>query len=322
MKILVTGGTGFVGQRLAQALLAQGHTVRVMGRNLAAAQAALAAGATPVLADLRDTAAVVAACAGTEAIYHVGALSAPWGARRDFVAINVQGTQRVIAGARRAGVGRLIYVSSPSVVFDGGDQRDLTEAAPYPPRFASVYSWSKKLAEDAVRAATDLETVIIRPKAIFGPGDTTLLPRLIDAARRGRLPQIGDGHNAVDLTYIDNVVYALVLALRAPAAVGNTYHITNDEHPQLWAVIRTVLQRLGLSTQLPPLPLGAALALAGAMEAAALVTRREPLLTRYSVSILARTQTYDLAAARRDLGYRPPVSVAAGIERTLASLAR
>jgi nucleoside-diphosphate-sugar epimerase len=320
MKILITGGSGFLGQHLARALLQQGHQVRLMGRDMAPARALIAAGALPIIADLRDRAAVIAACASVDAVYHAGALSAPWGRRADFFAINVDGTAAVLAGCRRHAVRRVIYVSSPSVVFDGRDHRGLTEAAPYPRRFASVYSLTKKLGEDLVNAAGWCERVIVRPKAIFGPGDRSLLPRMIAAARQGRLPQIGAGRNLVDLTYVENVADALVLALDAQAAIGKTYMITNDEHIALWEVIRAVLRRLGIPADLRQVPIAVALVAAGLMECRAALTSREPLLTRYSAAILGRTQTYDISAARRDLGYAPRVSVAAGIERTLAAM--
>lgn len=321
MEALVTGGTGFLGKRLAAMLLERGHQARIMGRNMAPVAPLIARGATPIVADLRDTDAVMAACVGVDVVFHAGALSAPWGKRADFFATNVSGTEAVLAACQRQGVRRLIYVSSPSVVFDGRDQQALTEAAPYPRRFASIYSLTKKLGEDRVRAARQgLETVIVRPKAIFGPGDTSLLPRLIDAARRGRLPQIGDGRNLVDLTYVDNVAHALILASEARAAANKTYTITNDEHLPLWEAIRVVLQRLHLSTHLQRVPLSAALAAALVMEWRAALTGNEPLLTRYSAAILARTQTYDISAAKRDLGYTPLVSFAEGMERTLHAL--
>lgn len=318
----MTGGTGFLGGHLTAALRTRGHRVTVLGRDFHALTAALGPDLIPVRADLRDRAAVIAACAGAEVVYHVGARSAPWGRAADFHAINVGGTEAVIAGCRRYRVRRLVYVSSPSVVFSGGDQRLLTEAAPYPRRFASVYSLTKKLGEDRVNAAAreGLETVILRPKAMFGPGDRALLPRLIAAARAGRLPQIGDGQNEVDLTYVENVVHALLLAADAPAAAGNTYTITNDEHPRLWAVIGRVLTHLGLPARLRRVPLAVAWIVAAVLEAIAARTGQEPLLTRYSAAILARTQTYNIRAAQFDLGYTPPVPLAAGIARTLRAL--
>lgn len=320
MEILVTGGTGFLGQYLALELLHRGDNVRLMGRDFGGAARVLAAGARPVRADLRDPGAVQSACAGVEVVYHAGALSAPWGSGEDFYAVNVGGTAAVIEGCRARDVRRLIYVSSPSVVFDGRDQVESTEDAPYPRRFQSVYSLTKKLGEDLVNATRDLETVIVRPKAIFGPGDQSLLPRVVEAARQRRLPQIGDGRNLVDLTYVANVVHALLLAARAPAALGRTYTITNDEHIPLWPMLRAVLRRLDVPSPARRLPVRVALLLAVALEARAGMTGREPLLTRYTVAILARTQTYNIAAARRDLGYTPLVSVADGIERTISAM--
>src|SRR5262249_8321267 len=201
MQIIVTGGSGFLGAHLAQTLLGAGHRVHILGRDFSHTDSPTAAGATPIVADLRDANAVIAACKGMDAAYHVGALSAPWGRSQDFHAINVTGTAAVIEGCKRHRVQRLIYVSSPSVVFTGQDQHELTEAAAYPTRFSSVYSLTKKLGEDLVNAAhRDLETIVLRPKAMFGPGDRSLLPRLIAAARSGRLRQIGAGRNLVDVT--------------------------------------------------------------------------------------------------------------------------
>ena len=320
MNILVTGGTGFLGSHLGRALLVCGHTVHLLGRDFAPVADLIGRGAHAIMADLRDATAVAQACAGMDAVYHVGALSAAWGKRTDFYAINAGGTQAVVDGCRQHGVGRLIYVSSPAVVFDGHDQVNVTERAAYPRRFTSTYALTKKLGEDAVAAAHDLATIILRPKAIFGPGDRALLPRLLAAARQGRLRQFGNGQNLVDLTYVDNVVHALLLALDSQRAVGHTYFVTNDEHVPLWPAIRTVLQHAGLPAALRPLPLRVALAVAALMEAQAALTGREPLLTRYSVAILARTQTYNIAAAKLDLGYAPLVSVADGIALTLSTL--
>ncbi len=319
MNILVTGGTGFIGRHLVYALTARGHNVRVLGRNKAQLQEFTRVKATSIAADLRNRQAVADACAGVDAVYHVGAYSAPWGKRDDFFAINVGGTQAVVDACQQHGVRRLIYVSSPSVLFNGKDQHNLTDDAPYPRRFSSTYSLTKKLGEDIVQASTNLDYVILRPKAVFGPGDQSLLPRLIQAARAGRLPQIGDGKNFVDLTYVENVVDALLCALEAPAAVGKSFTITNDEHVRLWDVIRHVLRELNISPNLRVVPLHTALAAAALMEARALFSGVEPLLTRYTTLILARTQTYDTRAIKRDLGYTPRISVAQGVDQTLAS---
>jgi nucleoside-diphosphate-sugar epimerase len=199
---------------------------------------------------------------------------------------------------------------------------EATESAPYPRRYLAAYSLSKKLSECLVNQAArrGLATVVLRPKAIFGPGDTSLLPRLLAVARQGRLPQVGTGENRVDVTYVDNVVHAILLALTAPRAVGKTYTITNGEHVALWPLVRTVLRRLGVEDRLRPLPYWVVYSLAAGMELRAAVSGQEPLLTRYITAILGRTQTYDISAARNDLGYSPVVPVAEGVERTLAHL--
>lgn len=323
MKILVTGGTGFLGSHLATALLAQGHTVTLLGRDFAGVQPQLTAGARPLAVDLRNRPAVLAATVGQDLVYHVGALSTAWGRWSDFYQSNVEGTRAVVDGCLAAGVSRLIYVSSPSVIFDGRDHHLIDESQPSPRHFASAYAATKKLGEDLVNAAQrqGLPTVILRPKAIFGPGDRALLPRLIERARQRRLPQIGAGRNLVDLTYVENVVHALCLGGQADAAIGKTYFITNGEHCPLWPTIRTVLARLQLPTALRRIPVGLALLIARVLELNAQRTGREPPLTGYTVGILARTQTYDIGAAQRDLGYHPLISVAEGLARTLAALA-
>lgn len=314
--VLITGGTGFIGSALTRAALERGWEVRRLGRDFSRA-----VGGTSVHCDLRDRPGVLAACAGVDTVFHVGALSAPWGDPAEFQAVNVGGTENVLAGCREHGIQRLVHVSSPSVVFEGRDQLQLPDSAPYPKRFASVYSQTKKLAEDRVNAAFSegwLRGVILRPKAVFGPGDTSLLPRLIAAARAGRLPRIGSGKNRVELTYCDNVVDALLLAANTHGeALGKTFTITNQEPVLLWDVIAQVLAGQGIAWKPKPLPLPLALAVASVMEWRARQTGREPLLTRYTVQLLACTQTYDTEPARRLLGYTPRVSLAEGIARTI-----
>jgi nucleoside-diphosphate-sugar epimerase len=318
MGYLVTGGTGFLGSHLVTALHARGDDVVAMGRDPARCAALERQGVETIQCDLSDKANVDLGFAGAEVVFHVAALSAPWGTYREFHAANVTATQNVVDAALRNGVRRLVLVSSPSVTLDGADQVETDETKAYPRKFLSAYQLTKKLAEDIANdAGGQIEVVILRPKAIFGPGDRALLPRLVAAARSGHLRQIGDGANLVDVTYVGNVVDALRLAANAPKAPGHTYIITNGEHIPLWPLLRRVLAAAGCDPHLRSAPWPIAYGVATLMEWKARCTHVEPPLTRYSVTLLGKTQTYSIAAARRDLGYAPLISVDDAIEITL-----
>jgi len=322
MNIVVTGVTGFLGTHLVVALIRDGHTVVGIGRNSERAAMVERHGARVLLGDIANREFVFEAIAHADVVVHVAALSAPWGQREAFFSANVTGTKNVVDACLRSEVGRMIHVSSPSVAFAGQDVLLQTEAAPYPGKYLSLYSESKKLAEDIVHDSirAGLAATIVRPKAMFGPGDTTLLPRLVSAARAGRLAQIGDGSNLVDLTYVANVVQSILLLLKTGRSVGKIYTVTNDEPATLWSVVRFALQEILGKVDLRQMPYRAAFLLAAAFEARAAITRREPPLTRYSVAILGRTQTYDISALKRDTGYTPQVSLKEGLAETIAAL--
>ena len=320
MNILVTGATGFLGGVLCRQLLERGHDLTLLGRNFGRMSARDLSATKQIQADLRDSERTQAACRDIEVVCHAGALSSPWGRASDFEAVNLGGTRAVLEGCLKYGVRRMVQVSSPSVVFDGQDQHSLTEDAPYPTRQTSHYSHSKQRAEELVLGARALlEVAVLRPKALYGPGDTSLLPRVLESARRGRLVQIGDGLNRVDLTFVDDAARALVLALEHPGPwpARPLWFVTGGEHVLLWEVIGRTLEQVGLSSRLRRVSLEAALAVAGALEAVARFTRQEPTLTRYTALILARTQTYDLSRIARDLGYVPRVSLEEGLRLTL-----
>jgi nucleoside-diphosphate-sugar epimerase len=231
MNIVVTGVTGFLGAHLATALIGEGHTVVGTGRNRERAGLMEKRGARVLLGDIANGELVFQAIAGADAVIHVAALSAPWGKRKAFFSTNLTGTRNVVDACMHSGVRRLIHVSSPSVAFAGQDVLRQTEDAPYPRKYLSHYSQSKKLGEDIVHESipAGLLATIIRPKAMFGPGDTALLPRLVAAAKASRLVQIGDGSNLVDLTYVANVVQSILLLLKTDRSIGKTYTVTNDE---------------------------------------------------------------------------------------------
>lgn len=318
MKVLVTGATGFLGQAAARRLVADGHAVTALGRNRTVGEQLEAAGMRFVAADLVDEPAIAAACEGQDAVIHSGALSSVWGPYAEFHRTNVLGTRHVVEGCLKHGVKRLVNVSSPTVYFDFQDRFDVREDDPLPWRLVNHYARTKLLAELELEigARNGLETVNFRPRGIFGPGDTAILPRLIRANEKGMVPIIGTVDPLIDLTYVDNVVDALVVALGAEAAVGKTYNLSNGEPVRLWATLGTLFGQLGMPLNARKMSFRGAMAAATAMELGAMVTGgREPVLTRYTVGVLSRSMTLDISAAREDLGYAPRVDMAEGMAR-------
>jgi nucleoside-diphosphate-sugar epimerase len=321
MKILVTGATGCLGGVTARKLAAEGHDVTGTGRDLAKGAALAADGVTFVAADLEDAAAMRKLVLRHATVIHCGGFSSAWGRREAFLRANVAPTAAILEAARSAGT-RLVFVSSPSIYFDFTDRLDIAPEAPPARRPVNAYAESKLMAERLVaRAALEgVDAAIIRPRAIFGAADTALIPRLLRAAARGRLPLIDGGRAVIDLSYVDNVADALLSAALRPGKLGgHAYNISNGEPITVAALMRAVVNGLGLKTRLVPVGFKLAYAAAAALEAAARLrpAQPEPVLTRYTVGVLGRSQTLSIEAARRDLGYAPRVSLQDGIARTL-----
>lgn len=323
MRILVTGGTGFLGGALARRLRDMGADVTAMGRNVEAGEALEAEGIRFLRANLMNADAMEEACRGQEVIFHCGALAAPWGRQEAFYGANMIGTCNIICGAQKHQVRRLVHVSTPSIYFGYDSRLNVKEDDPLPAKQISHYAHTKLLAEHAIQRAhrEGLPVITIRPRAIFGPGDTTVLPRLIRALETGRLRIIGNGRNVVDMSYIDNVVDALLLCMDSPpATLGRVYNITNGEPRPLWGIVRFLCDELGIRFPQKKLPLDMALTLAGGMEKLYKLLRvsGEPVLTRLTVSMLANDATLNIEAARRELGYVPRVGFDEGMARFVA----
>ena len=319
MKTLITGATGFLGGALARRLHSLGWDVTAQGRDPAALKSLETRGIRAVQANLEDAQAIVNACRGQEIVFHSGALANDWGRPEAFHNANVLGTRNVIRGCQEHNVKRLVHVSTPSIYFLFAPRFNVKETDPLPPPLTE-YARTKRLAEDEVdKAFADgLPTITIRPRAIYGPGDRTILPRLINRLQRGILRVIGDGQNLADMSYIENVVDALLLCADAPAhALGKKYNITNGEPIRLWAMVEKLCQRLDLKYPTQRLPYPLVDKIAGALEFAArlLPDQPEPPLTRYSVAMISLSTTLDISAARNDLGYKPRVSNEEGFEK-------
>lgn len=326
-RILVTGATGFLGGAVARAFERDGAEVLGTGRNEAALERLQVSGiqVEPVSFEDRQRTADCLNAFQPDEVVHCAAKSAPYGPRPEFVSANVEGTQNLLEASRQAGVRRFVHVSSPSIYCAGAPLHNVDEQAPLPPRSINAYAETKRLAESLVRRAhgAGLPCVILRPRAIYGPGDNALFPRLLRALKDGKLPIIGDGTNRIDLTYIDDAVASTRLALSAaPRCLGRAYNITSGESVRLWDLIATLADRLGLEPPRRRISRRSARRAATALEAIHRVFRRagEPRLTRHTVDSLSLDATLDISAARRELGYEPAVSVSEGVERFLASL--
>lgn len=322
MKALVTGGGGFLGLYIVEQLRAAGHAVRVFSRGHYPALTAL--NVETQQGDLRDLPAVERACSGVDAVFHVAAIPGVWGSWETYYSINTVGTLNVISGCRRSGVQRLIYTSSPSVVFDSSDHIDADESLPYPRKWLCHYPHSKALAEQAVLAANDincLRTVSLRPHLIWGPRDNHLIPTLIRKARTGQLRQIGRGENVVSISYVENAAVAHLQAEAAlrnsTAAAGRAYFINEPDPVNLWTWINLVLERAGLPPVTQRISATMAWHLGSVLETAWTLLRRkhDPPMTRFVAAQLSGSHSYSIAAAQRDFGYRPLVSVHEGLRR-------
>jgi nucleoside-diphosphate-sugar epimerase len=328
MKILVTGGGGFLGQALCRGLVERGHRVISFNRGHYPALAALGVG--QVQGDLADAHALTHAADGVEAIFHNAAKAGAWGSYASYHSTNVVGTQNVLGACRHHGIGRLVYTSTPSVTHrathpvEGGT----ADNVPYGENFQAPYAETKTIAEKAVLAANDasLATVALRPRLIWGPGDQQILPRLVERARAGRLRIVGDGSNLVDTTYIDNAAQAHFDAFEhlqvGAACAGRAYFISNGEPRPMGALLNALLDAAAAPRVDRHLSFKAAYRIGTVCEMLwkVLPLKGEPPMTRFLAEQLSTTHWYDMGPATRDFGYRPRVGFEEGIERLRRAL--
>jgi len=330
VKILVTGGGGFLGQALCHGLVARGHQVTSFNRGLYPELDAI--GVEQVRGDLADHDAVLATMRGMDAIFHNAAKAGAWGSYDSYHRANVIGTENVLAACRAHGIGRLVYTSTPSVTHRathpvaGGT----ADTVPYGEGFKAPYASTKLLAEKAVLAANDaqLATIALRPRLIWGPGDNQLLPRLVERANAGRLRFVGDGNNVIDCTYIDNAARAHFDAFEhlsaGAACAGRAYFISNGEPKPVHEVVNGLLHAAGAPEVRGTIPFAVAYAAGAVCEALwpLLALKSEPPMTRFLAEQLSTTHWYDMEPARRDFGYVPQVTIAEGLERLAATCHR
>ena len=316
VRVLVTGATGFIGGHLARSLASIGHDVTGTGRDTARGLTLQADGVTFRPIDLMDRSALDRALSKTEVVVHCAALSTAWAARRDYFQANVMGTRNLLAASAGA-VSRFIHVSTPAVLSAHSDQFALHEDTPLPDTYTSVYGETKALAERLVSEEAGMETVIVRPKAVYGPGDRALLPRVVKAAETGRLAVIGDGSTLTHLTHVDDVSRVLTALVEAEIAEG-IFHVAGPE-VNLWEQIRRLLESLSLPRPSRSIPVDRALRLGRTLENTwrLLNLRGEPPLTCYTAAVLGFSQTLDTTRTRKLIDFEP-ITPENGIESVLS----
>ena len=315
----MTGGSGFIGRALVQRLVAEGWTVRALARSDSSAEALAATGAQPVRGDLDDVAALRSGAEGCETAFHLAAKvgdSGPW---EEFQRGTVDGTRHALEATRAAGVRRFVHVGSEAALVDGRPLVGADETWPLKPDSPAWYPRSKARAEQAVRDAADgeFETVVLRPRFVWGPGDTTLLPVISELIESGRFAWIGKGGHLMSTTHVDNTVEGLLLAAEKGRS-GEAYFVTDGEPVVFRDFLTRLLATRGIEPPTRSVPGALARPLAAAAESAwrVLPLPGEAPLTRFAVWNASLECTIDDSKARRELGYAPVV----GIEEGLAAL--
>lgn len=322
-RALVTGGGGFVGSYIVKKLLETGVECLVVGRNTYPDIEAL--GATCHVGDIADLAFLSSAFKNVDTVFHVAALAGIWGKWQDYQRINVQGTENVIAACKKNKVPHLVYTSTPSVVFNRDHIVNGDEQLPYAESFLCHYARSKVIAEKLVLesncTATPFHTCALRPHLVWGPGDPHLIPRLLERGRLRQLKKVGDCTNLVDISYVENVAEAHLLAAHnlesTGTAAGQAYFISQGEPVNLWQWIDELFERMDIPPIQARVPFPLAYGVGAVLELLhhVFAPRKEPKMTRFLAEQLAKSHCFSIAKARKDLGYTVGISTREGMER-------
>ncbi|HAS46030.1 MAG TPA: sterol-4-alpha-carboxylate 3-dehydrogenase [Microscillaceae bacterium] len=317
MKILLTGATGFLGFRTLEVLAKMPTITSIVatGRTLKPTHQVDHPKVDYQLGDLASQAFTQKLVSQVDHIIHAAALSAPWGNYQSFETANVLTQQNLIKAAHAHPIQRFVYISTPSIYYNGQDRLNVSEADPLPSKFVNAYAATKRLAEVALEQS-NIPYVILRPRALIGRGDTVIMPRLLRAYEAGRLKIIGHGQNLVDLTAVANVAQAIVLSLQVDhQGLNQVYNITNGEPVYLWQKIQRVLELMGKQLPAKKIPYALVSKVAQLMEWRAKLTNgQEPTLTKYGVGTLAKSFTLDISKAKKLLGYVPKITTDEAIQ--------
>jgi nucleoside-diphosphate-sugar epimerase len=306
MTAFVTGGSGFIGGKLIARLVADGESVRALARSDASAARVAELGAEPARGEIGDRAALAAGMAGCEVVYHAAAKVEDAGPWEDFLRDNVEGTRNAVEAAAKAGARRFVHVSTEAVLIAGDPLVNVDETAPLRVDSKAPYPRSKALAEQAVLSTTGVERVIVRPRFVWGAGDTSLLPGIVAMVRAGRFAWIGGGRHRTDTTHVDSVVEGLVLAA-AKGGDGQTYFVTDGEPVVFREFVSELISTQGVAvpTRSMPAPLAGMVAAVGETAWNLLPLPGRPPLSRFAFWVSSQECTINIAKARSELGYEP-----------------
>ena len=315
MKVLATGASGFLGRAVVRALQDAGHDVRTLQRRPSGVP-----GADDRLGSVTDPDATAAAVEGVDAIVHLAAKVSLAGDPGEFRAVNVEGTRTLLDAAAAAGVTRTVHVSSPSVAHAGHALAGVGAEPADPVGARGEYARTKAEAELLAlsRAGESASLVAIRPHLVWGPGDTQLIARVVDRARRGRLPLLNGGTALIDSTYVDNAASGIVAALeRVDDVSGRAYVLTNGEPRPVGDLLAGICRASGVRPPRFSVPAGVARAAGGLVERVWAVRpgADEPPMTRFLAEQLSTAHWFDQTEIRRDLRWTPAVLLDEGLRR-------
>lgn len=313
-KVLVTGAYGFLGKYLIKELIENGYSVVAFGRKKQELDKLNIKNVETYVGDFCVRKDIVNASKNVDYIIHVGALSTVWGKREDFINTNVNGTKNILYACKINNIKRLIYISSPSIYSGKVDRFDINEKDYDDANKLNYYIESKIIAEKEIKKA-NVPFVIIRPRGLFGIGDTSIIPRLIRANKKIGIPLFNDGKNIVDITCVENVALALRLSIESTKAVGNIYNITNGEPREFKKILEELFKQINETPKYLKINLNLMYCFSSLIECTYKIFHiyKEPMITKYNICTLGYSQTLNIEKAKNDLKYIPRMTLSEGI---------
>ncbi|MHC1683983.1 MAG: NAD-dependent epimerase/dehydratase family protein [Clostridiaceae bacterium] len=316
--VLITGATGFLGRYLVRRFEKEGFYVKAVGRNEKSGKEISSKNIEFIKADLLDKNKIIETCKDVDFVIHAGALSTVWGSYKKFYDANVIGTKNIIEACKKNSVKRLVFVSSPSIYTEGEDKFRIKENQVPKENKLNNYIATKLLAEEEIRKANleGLYTVIIRPRGLFGVGDTSIIPRIINVNGKVGIPLINDGEQLVDITYVENVAHAIFLSVIKENINGETFNITNDESVKFKKILDMLFKELEIKPRYKKASFRIGYGIASVLETIYKLfhIEKEPILTRYTVCTIGNSQTLDIEKAKKVLNYEPIYTIEQGLK--------